>query len=88
MRRLREWWARYQHRRTMRRLRWHMAALGHPLDGLTDDEIEAGVLRAREAVKAHGASARGVAEGMETLGRDWHRYAMASRVKGIIEGNP
>lgn len=50
-------------------IRRQMAALGVPLDHLTDEEIEEGVIGLARATAKFGASYRDVADAVATLAR-------------------
>jgi len=60
-----------QRRRSLRNIRTDMAALGFLFGDLTDDELEAGILRAGAAVRSIGVSAEDAARSLAALDRAW-----------------
>ncbi len=66
------WW-RYERRpprdkvEAIQRIREHFGAMGYPISDMSDEEIEAGVERLRESVRAVGMSAQDAATAMSQV---------------------
>ena len=73
---LRSWWSHRQqarrereHARVIASIRESMAWFGHPIDHLTDEEIEAGVMRFSEAIQQSGITAAEATAGLSAAFR-------------------
>lgn len=56
MKRFKEWLAKRRHAKSLRIIRENFKFFGHDLSHLTDEELEAGILRAHKAMKYSGVT--------------------------------
>lgn len=74
-----------QHRRSLGNIRTDLAALGFPMDDLTDEEFEAGMLRVGQAVRDCGVSIEDAARAFRAFS-DAVPDEMRAAIRRIEEG--